>query len=239
MIAAPLVAVLALAAPGRAAAQPFEGVINVRMAGGARGGQPMPEIEYLTKGGNVRVNTVSPLGNVGVVAVPGEGKLYVLLDAQRMYMEQPLSPVASSLGAASRAAAGRGTAKGGSQAVRPATPPAAPPVVKRTGRKDNIAGRECEHVLVTSPEGDIDLCMARGLGPFVSPGSALGGAASASMPAWQRAVAADGGFPLRVARADGVVQLEVTKIVARKLPAASFTVPDDYVKMDRPPGGGR
>src|SRR5688500_14314286 len=85
---APLLALGSL--PVQAGAQPFEGVITVRMGAGPRG-EPAPEMEYMAKGGNVRMNTVSPLGNVGVVAVPAEGRVYVLLEAQRAYMEQPIN----------------------------------------------------------------------------------------------------------------------------------------------------
>ncbi|HYW32037.1 MAG TPA: DUF4412 domain-containing protein, partial [Gemmatimonas sp.] len=177
--------------------------------------------------GNVRLNSVSPLGNVGVVAVPKEGRVYVLLEAQRMYIEQPLNDVRAST---------RAPGSSGSSAARPQPAPPPLPTVKRTGRRETIAGYECEHVIVTSlADGDMDVCMARALGPFVSPASAMG---VAVMPAWQRALVADGGFPLKVTRSDGKTLLEVTRIVKRTLPASSFTVPDDFVKMDRPPGRG-
>ncbi|MES2521967.1 MAG: DUF4412 domain-containing protein [Gemmatimonadota bacterium] len=229
---APLLALAVGVSPVQVLAQPFEGVITVRMGPGPRG-EPGPEMEYMAKGGNVRMNSVSPLGKVGVVAVPAEGRIYVLLEAQRMYMEQPINGVR----AGGRAAGTPGAAGAGAASPAGAKAPAAP-VLKRTGRKETIAGHECEHVLVSSgqAENDMDVCIARGLGPFVSPASAMGGAA---MPAWQRALMADGGFPLKVLRTDGKTLLEVTRIERRKLPAASFTVPDDFVKMDRPPGRGQ
>lgn len=216
----PLVGFLQIALSTGARAQAFEGVITVRLGGAPRGGQPT-EMDYMAKGGNVRLNSVSPLGNVGVVAVPGEGRVYVLLEAQRMYMEQPINDL-------------RGARAPGASATAARAQAAPPPVIKRTGRKETIAGHACEHVLVTSAgDGEIDMCMARALGPFISPASALGGA---GMPAWQRALATDGGFPLKVTRPDGTTLLEVIRIVRRKLPASNFTVPDDFVKMDRPPG---
>ncbi|HYW32899.1 MAG TPA: hypothetical protein VE869_15470, partial [Gemmatimonas sp.] len=68
VVFAPVVTLLLGAVSATARAQPFEGVITVRTGAAARADQPT-EIEYMAKGGNVRLNSVSPLGNVGVVAV--------------------------------------------------------------------------------------------------------------------------------------------------------------------------
>ncbi len=191
------------------AAQDFEGVITIRSALRSRDGAPAPEVEYMTRAGKLRINLRSPMGTMGVIASPAEKKLYMLMDAQSAYMEQPLSFSASD------------------NAV-----PA--PSMTRTGKKETIAGYECEHVRVVSTPDTTDVCLARGLGPYMAP--ALG----AQMPAWQRALAADGAFPLKVTKRDGTVQMEVTKIEKRKLSPALFEVPDSYTKMDmpvrRPPG---
>jgi len=202
---------LSLALPAASlAAQDFEGAITVRIASTAGNGAPAPDLEYLARGGKVRVNVRSPMGSVALIAVPSEKKLYTLMDAQSMYMEQPLSF----------------DARGGAAATSP------PPTITRTGKKETIAGHECEHILVSGQQGNTDVCMARGLGPFFAATAAFG----ASMPAWQRALVADGAFPLKVSRADGTTQLEVTKIERKKMSDALFTVPGNYTKMDMPPG---
>ena len=188
-------------------AQQFEGTITMRVPAGARNGQPAPDVEYLARGGKLRVNVRSPMGSMAMIALPAEKKLYTLMEAQSAYMEQPLSLDM------------RGNAN------EPA------PTITRTGKKETIAGHECEHILIAGPQGgSTDVCMARGLGPFFM--ASLG----AAMPAWQRALTADGGFPLKVTRADGTTQLEVTKIERKKLNDAMFTVPDNYQKMDMPTG---
>lgn len=194
----------------RVAAQAFEGVITVRMGGASRDGTPLPDLEYMARGGKMRLNVKSPMGTLAIIAVPTEKKLYTLLEAQAMYMEQPL------------------TTDLGKGAATPNTPA---PVITRTGKKETIAGYECEHVLIAAGQGSTDVCMARGLGPFLAAGATLGAAA---LPAWQRALADDGGFPLKVSRGDGTTQLEVTKIEKRTLPASLFAVPDNYTKMDMP-----
>lgn len=186
-------------------AQEFEGTITVRMATG-RNGEPAPDLEYLARGGKVRINARSPMGSVAMIAVPAEKKVYTLMDAQSMYMEQPFS-LASAPGANAPA-----------------------PTITRTGKKEIVAGHECEHILIAGQQGNTDVCMARGLGPFFAATAGMG----AAMPAWQRALVGDGGFPLKVSRADGTTQLEVTKIERKKLSDALFTVPGHYTKMDRP-----
>jgi len=196
---------IALLDTGSLQAQEFEGLITVHMTGTTRDGTQIPDVEYMSRKGMVRLNVRSPMGSIGVIAIPAEKKLYALMDAQSAYMEQPLSFDIA------------------------ATTPA--PVVTRTGKKETIAGYECEHILIAGQPGSMDVCMARGLGPFVAATVALGGQ---SMPAWQRALLADGGFPLKVIRADGTTQLEVTKIEKKRLSDALFTVPDNYTKMDMP-----
>jgi hypothetical protein len=206
LAAAALGAATMAAAPLQA--QEFEGVITMHMAGTARDGTPMPDLEYMARSGKMRINAKSPMGNMGIIAVPSEKKLYMLMDAQSMYMEQPLSLTSSNPASSATA-----------------------PTVTRTGKKEMIAGYECEHVTVTEKSNTLDVCMARGLGPFLSAASALPGA---TMPGWQKALIADGGFPLKVTKADGTTQLEVTKIEKKKLSDKLFTVPDNYSKMDMP-----
>jgi hypothetical protein len=197
-------------AAGTLQAQEFEGVITVHMTGTMRDGTPMPDLEYMARGGKMRINAKSPMGSMGIIAVPGDKKLYVLMDAQSMYMEQPLS-----------------LTPGTTASTMPAL------TITRTGKKETIAGYECEHVTITEKANTMDVCMARGLGPFLTAAAAMPGA---TMPGWQKALVDDGGFPLKVTKGDGTTQLEVTKIEKKRLTEKMFTVPDNYTKMDMPPG---
>lgn len=192
------------------AAQDFEGVITMRTNMRMPDGSPSPEIEYMTRSGKMRLNLRTPMGSMGIIASPAEQKMFMLLDAQRMYTEQPLAL--------------------GAMQARAGTAPPKAPVITRTGKKETVAGYECEHLLIEGNPRETDVCVARSLGPYVSP--TLG----TQMPAWQRALAADGAFPLKVTGPDGTVQLEVTKIEKRKLSPSLFDVPDDYTKMQLPAG---
>ncbi len=203
-----------------ASAQAFEGVITMRMSPMRAGSDGLQEIEYMSHAGKVRVNVKSPMGPMGVIGVPEEKKLYVLIDPQSMYME-----------ISTDAAAGR--AGGANVNI-------AEPKITRTGKKETIAGRECEHIIVEMQQETTDVCVARGLGPFMNALSGvggmmgMGGRGASAQPAWQRSLAADGAFPLKVTKPDGTVQLEVTKIEPKKLADALFTVPGNYSKMDMP-----
>lgn len=201
-------------------AQPFEGVITMRMSGARAGADAPQEIEYMSHGGKVRVNAKTQMGPMGIIGIPEEKKLYLLIDPQSTYMEISTDAAAARAGAA--------TANMGE------------PKITRTGKKETIAGRECEHITVEVQQETTDVCVARGLGPFMNAMSGvgsmmgMGGRGGNATPAWQRSLAADGAFPLKVTRQDGTVQLEVTKIEPRKLPDALFAVPGNYTKMDMP-----
>ncbi len=198
------------------AAQTFDGAITMRVSGLGPSGAQGQEIEYLTRGGKVRINVVSAMGAVSIIGIPTEKKTYLLLDQQSMYMEVNLS----------------------NELARATTGGANVPDVKvtRTGKKETIAGYECEHVTVEAQQQTSDVCLAKGLGPFVNAMSAMGGMGrgNRAQPAWQRSLEGEGGFPLKVKRQDGVVQLEVTKIEKRVLTDAPFTIPNNYTKMDMP-----
>ncbi len=215
----PAVALLAVAVSVGslpAVAQGFEGAITMRIGAVGPGASALQEIEYLTRAGKIRVNVVSPMGAVSIIGIPAEQKTYLLLDQQSMYTEMRLS-----------ADAGRG----GGAAVG-----AVEPTIRRTGRKETIAGYECEHLSIGFSGETTDVCVTRGLGPFVNAMAAMGGLGrgSSAQPAWQRTLSGEGDFPLKVVRQDGVVQLEVTKIEKRSIGEALFTIPNSYTKMNLP-----
>jgi hypothetical protein len=102
-----------------------------------------------------------------------------------------------------------------------------PPQVEKTGKKETIAGYDCEIWNVTDSKGQkAELCMADGitwvdLGDlgWSSPEMTLGAVASGANK-----------FPLRIVSQD--VKLEATKIDKKKLEDARFVVPPDYQVID-------
>ncbi len=207
--AASVVAVLALSIP--AAAQQFEGVITMQFSGLSVNGVPQ-DVEFLTRGTRgVRVNAAGPMGAMSMISMPAEQKVYVMIESQSVYMELPAS----------------------ADALPGGLTDMPEPKITRTNKMETIAGYRCEHVLIQTAKDTTDVCIARGLGPFLDilNGLRLGGSRA---PAWQRSLTADGGFPLKVTGADGKVALEVKKIEKRKLGSALFVIPPTYTKMDMP-----
>ncbi|WP_411278954.1 DUF4412 domain-containing protein [Gemmatimonas sp.] len=208
-IAAATATIFVVAVPRTLAAQPFEGAVTMRMSAKGANGLQRQEMEYLVRNGKVRVSMGGPAGAMSLLSVPQEQKVYVLIAAQKSYMEMPIAGAASSV------------------AAKPPTDAK----ITRTGRLETVAGYSCEHVTVASAAQTVDLCLAKGLGGYVNP---LASMPRSSEPAWQQMLTADGGFPLKVTMADGSVPLEVVKIEKKKLANDLFSVPLNYTKLEMP-----
>jgi hypothetical protein len=205
------VSLLSLAPTSVLSAQaPFEGAVTMRITAATPSGGAQPqEMEYLVRNGKVRVNMSGPGGGMSVLTSPQEQKLFVLIPMQNAYMEMPMAEVQS------RA-------------------PGVPSDVKiiRTGKMETVAGYACEHVtMVNTGSPAVDVCLASGMGNFINPLLAM---QRGAVPAWQRSITADGGFPLKITMADGSVPVEVLTIEKKRLANDLFTVPLTYTKMPMP-----
>jgi Domain of unknown function (DUF4412) len=201
LIVAGVVIVIALgAAP--VTAQTFEGAVTAKIHGDS--GREPAEVQYLLRNGVMRMEMNR--GDAGGVMIvdPTTKTSYMLMPQRRMYMVMPMG-----------AGAGADT-----QRV---------PEIVRTGRKETIAGYTCEHWLVKDTTGDLDACVASGLGAFAvgSPGREA---------SWSGVLREQRGFPLKVSKAGAGTIMEVTKIEPKRLDAALFAPPADYKKMEMPSG---
>ena len=196
---------LLAATPSVIAAQTFEGIVTAKVH--AADGREATEVIYALRGGVMRMEmaTRGDMRNIIIVDTPAKTN-YVLMPPQKTYMAMPFTT-------------------GGAEAPGP------PPEIIRTGRKETIAGHTCEHWLVKDPSGDLDVCVAAGLGAPFTMGAGMG-----REPAWTGALRDQRGFPLKVARAGGATILEVTKIERKTLDPALFAPPADYKKMELPTG---
>jgi hypothetical protein len=206
----------------RAAAQPapFEGVLTIRMSAKTAQGTMNQELEYLMRGGKVRVNLGAaaglPIAGASMIMIPQENKLYMLMASQGAYMEMRLPDTLM------------GAASGGSSAVADGIK------LVRTGRMETVAGLRCEHVQVMAKDGTTDMCVTREIGRFVSPADGM----RRVLAPWQRDLGSE--FPLKVTMPDGSVPLEVVKAERKRLSNDLFVVPGTYNKMvmpARPPRG--
>lgn len=219
-LASAIVTSAALSSP-LAAQTPFEGNVTMRITSEGR----TVDMTYALKGARLRMDMplAGRASGANAMYMVREGdRLSMVMPAQKMYIEQPISAG----GMAGRAGA-RGAAK---VAVTP------------TGKTETVAGYPCEHYSVTSDEGQYDVCLAKGIGNFTVPTNPMAGRGAASGGS-DRVLEQLGatGFPLRVQKAGGETILEVTKIERKPLDDALFAVPSDFRKVDfsrmgRPPG---
>lgn len=207
MLAASLaLAATALAAPSAAAAQDFQGVVTMKIATE----QGERTVQYKLREGNTRVDLETPRGAIAMISLSKEERTITLMDEQRMYMERPMGMM------------GRGP--GGAE----------PPKVEvtQTGKKETIAGWECEHWLFKTDASTVDACLAKGLGSFMMAGGGMG--RGGPPPAWQAELRKTGLFPLKIS--SGEMSMEVASIEKQALEPSLFTVPEGYQKMEMPGG---
>lgn len=119
----------------------------------------------------------------------------------------------------------------------PATPkgttvPSQPPKVEKTGKKETIAGYECEIWNVTSESQKAQICAAEGIS-WID----IGDLGMSSPEMTIAAVASEANrFPLRAITYDAKgaeeMRMEATKIEKKPLDDARFVVPPDYKIID-------
>jgi hypothetical protein len=247
MIATAVLGAVLLAPAAAAAQQDFEGMVRIRMSGGA--GDAMEMTQYVK--GNMRRVEFSEMGSMGAgemfMLINGEtGAVSMVMPSQKMYMEM-----------------GGSGMRGGAGGDRDAEPPA----LTATGRTETVAGHTCEHYTMKTESGDMDLCVAKGLGWGVL-GTGMGGGGGRGMggmggmagmrgmggpdmdPRWVRFWREhfrDGFMPLKMSgRSDGQeFTMEVLEIDRRSVSDDMMRIPADFTGMSMgrrggaPPGGGR
>lgn len=191
------------------AQSPFEGVISMRLTGsGAAAGTTQDAEYYASRSGKARVVLNTPMGRASIIMAPADGKMYMLMDQMSQYVEADL---ANLTGPESNVDA---------------------PKITRTGKKEKIAGYECEHVTID----ELDVCAATGLGAYLNVGGNL--MARGGMQPWQSAVLKENLFPLKVTLPDGKIQMQVTKIEKKSVEPSMFQIPSNYTKIPFPSRGG-
>ncbi len=203
-------AAIVVAVPALAVAQStFEGVITFQMNVGQAGPSIM---QYSVKGPNVRMDMAAPGTNIFTLFNSTTKIIQIVIPMQQMYMERTVEPEAIA------DSASRGTRK-----------------IVWTGRKETVAGYECEHAMVPEDDGtSTDVCLAKGLGAFVQMNGLGRGRGGPQRGGWEGYVGND--FPLKVQQG-GRTMMEATKIEKKTLDASMFTIPDGYRKMSMGMGG--
>ena len=199
--------------PARAAAQSaFEGVVTFQVNAGPDGQQTM---QYSVKGDKVRMD-ISARGMQMFALFDGATKMMdMVIPMRQMYMERSTEDAQAMTDSAVAASK-----------------------IDWTGRKETIAGYECEHATFTDDKGQsTDVCLAKGLGTFVPISGGPGGRGRGAMSSgWEGRIGQQ--FPLKVMQG-GEVEMLVTNIEKKSLADSLFTIPNGYQKMEMPMGGRR
>ena len=181
----------------------------MRLTGSGPAAGTTQDAEYhASRSGKARVSLSTPMGKASIIMAPADGKMFMLMDQMSQYIEMELANLTA-----------------------PESNVDAPKIT-RTGKKEKIAGWECEHVTID----ELDVCAATGLGAYLNVGGNL--MMRGGMQPWQSAVLKENIFPLKVTLPDGKVQMEVTKIEKKSVEPSMFQVPSNYTKVTLPSRGG-
>lgn len=227
----------AVAAPLALAQGSFEGVVAYKIMG--KGGAA--EMTQMYKGTKSRTEIDSGGQSTAMIMDSVAGTMTILMPPQKSYMVMDMKKMGQGLGGM----LGRGRKDTGSSSGAGAANALAS--IKATGRKETIAGHECEYY-VMGEKGEAEVCSAKGLGMFMMGQSPMGGAISsmASLAALATnsdaaRLFADGFFPLKMVSTEHgkrEVVMEATRVEKKPLEGSLFVPPPDYKEM-KMPGFGR
>lgn len=191
-----------------AAAADFEGQVDYMVTSEGRS-QPL---SFLVRGPKARIDV-----NGGQAAAIIDGDAHtqvVLMPARKMYMSMAVQ---------------RSVAESADKQSRPTA-------LRKTGKRETIAGVACEVYAYKNEDGEGELCNARGLGRFLP---VQGGPGGGGWP-FERVLAGSDVFPLRINHRgkDGPTQLLATKVDRRSIDPALFQPPADYRPFALPQGAG-
>jgi hypothetical protein len=221
--------VLILAAwPAAAAGQEFEGAIYAQMLAQGK----TIDVVYYVKGLRSRIEATSPeiqkqsVGPAITISDGNTGEMITIMPAQKMYTRMNVKDV-QEIGKAL-------DAKDRDHKLPDLT-------FRRTGRKETVAGHECEHWLVGPDQ--TDMCIAKGLGFWGASGQSGIGALSkagflerrdieAQLARYPelRELAEHGAFPLKVNGQN--FTMVVTRIEKKRLGDDLFRPPAGYQEMN-------
>jgi hypothetical protein len=200
-----LAVLVALPACKKGLGSGFEGEITLKTtrAGNAQ------DMLVKAKQDKLRFDMTAGGQSTSAIFDPTQNKVFMVMDAQKAYMEVDFSsPSAPQANVDAKAAS-----------------------AEKTGTKENIAGIDCEDWTVKDPSGKhTEVCLADGLAFFDLDGVKGGG-----QSAFSKQLRDKKQFPLKSVDFDAggkeVSRTEATKIEKKKLDDSVFKVPSDYTKM--------
>jgi hypothetical protein len=208
----------------------FEGRIQLAVKGRLGGGADAPldlALGILVKNGKVRADVppgVAPgeAGPVYLILEPEAKKVYAVMDAKKQAMLFDLEKLAPQLEAMAKGVTDRAGGAGGASA-KPL------PTGTKTGKKDKVAGHDCEIWEVAHDGKKTELCVMADENAWLK----LPAAALPPQLAWAKDLADGRHVPLRYVAfgPDGkeTGRVELTSVEKATLPASDFEVPKGFV----------
>jgi hypothetical protein len=212
-----------------AAGQEFEGAIYAQMLAQGK----TIDVVYYVKGLRSRIEATSPelqkqsVGPAITISDGNTGEMITIMPAQKMYTRMNVKDMQEEIGKAL-------DAKDRDHKLPDLR-------FKRTGRKETVAGHECEHWLVGPDQ--TDMCIAKGLGFWGASGQSGVGALSKAGFLERRDIEAQlarypelrefaqhGAFPLKVNGQN--LTMVVTRIEKKRLGDDLFRPPAGYQEMN-------
>ncbi len=197
-----LLALFAGAAADQARALGFEGIVEYKMSeqGGA-----MSKMQYLVMGDRIRIFTETAGKESGSVLIDSEERVMWIFNAdQKTALKKPLPDP---------------------RAAEPKRKIQKHPEFVLTGRRDVVAGRECDIYTFSDASSEGQVCYIEGIGSFILPGSR-----AASL--WEKEAMEKRYFPLKVTskniNSGKTTMIEATRVEKRSLDPANFSIPEDY-----------
>jgi len=202
------VCLLALASCKKGLGSNFEGEITLKQTSAGKS----EEMVVKAKQNKLRFEMNENGQAVAMLFDPAQNKVTTLFDDKKAYMELDFSsPSAPQANVDAKAA-----------------------TAEKTGKKDNIAGIDCEEWTVKDPSGKHnDVCLADGVAFFD-----LGAVQNKGDTAFSKQLREKKQFPLRSVDFDStgkeIHRSEATKIEKKKLDSSLFEVPAGYQKISMP-----
>ncbi len=189
----------------------FEGTIDMSI----KEGRQSHQITYATQAGKLRISmNGGPMGQMNSLVDMAGGKILVLMDAQKMYMEVPIGEQVEA-------------------AINDRVPNSSR--LQRSEETTKILGYTCQKYTFDEDEGPVEIWATDQLGQFVAMPQGNPMQPAPSKETWDQFITGDF-FPLRIIASNQKgkerMRWEVTKVTPQKLSPALFTVPAGYRKFD-------
>lgn len=187
----------------------FEGEITLHTTRGSES----QDMVVKTKSDKLRFETNANGKTGAAIFDPAQNKVVMVMDDQKAYMEMDFNaPTAPQANVDAKAA-----------------------TAEKTGKKETVAGIDCEDWTVKDPSGKhTDVCLADGLAFFDLDGVKGGGSSSS----FSKQLREKKQFPLKSVDYDAsgkeVSRTEAIKIEKKKLDDSLFQVPSGYQKLTLP-----